>query len=162
MVGSAGSEEKVSWLLEEAGVDAAFNYKKTADIIDEVGKNCPRGIDVYFENVGGVHLEAALEHMNKFGRMVMCGMIDEYNATKPAAGPANLGYVIQKQLTVLGSWMSGIFCNVAKASSRRSANTSPRATSCVWGSARGASAAAPLPRPPQPMRPTRRTSVPPG
>jgi NADPH-dependent curcumin reductase CurA len=102
VVGSAGSDEKVSWLLEEAGLDAAFNYKKTNDIIDEVGKHCPNGIDVYFENVGGVHLEAALEHMNKFGRIVMCGMIDLYNATKPVTGPANLGYVIPKQLTMQG------------------------------------------------------------
>ena len=102
VVGSAGSGYKVSWLLEEAGVDAAFNYKQTDDIMAEVGKKCPRGIDVYFENVGGVHLEAALEHMNKFGRIVMCGMIDLYNATAPVPGPSNLGYLIQKQLTMQG------------------------------------------------------------
>ncbi len=70
VVGSAGSDEKVSWLLKEAGVDAAFNYKKIDDIIAEVGKHCPKGIDVYFENVGGVHLEAALEHLNTHGRIV--------------------------------------------------------------------------------------------
>jgi len=102
VVGSAGSDEKVSWLLEEAGVDAAFNYKKTDDIIAEVGKKCPNGIDVYYENVGGVHLEAALEHMNKFGRIVMCGMIDKYNATAPVPGPSNLDYIIGKQLTMQG------------------------------------------------------------
>jgi NADPH-dependent curcumin reductase CurA len=83
VVGSAGSDAKVSWLLEKAGVDAAFNYKKVDNIIAEVGKHCPKGIDVYFENVGGVHLEAALEHMNKFGRIVMCGMIAIYNAPDP-------------------------------------------------------------------------------
>jgi NADPH-dependent curcumin reductase CurA len=102
VVGSAGSDEKVAWLLEEAGVDAAFNYKKTDNIIAEVGKNCPNGIDVYYENVGGVHLEAALEHMNKFGRIVMCGMIDMYNATGPVPGPSNLAYTIGKQLTIQG------------------------------------------------------------
>ena len=102
VVGSAGSDEKVSWLLKEAGVDAAFNYKKVDDIIAEVGKHCPKGIDVYFENVGGVHLEAALEHMNTHGRIVLCGMISMYNATKPVPGPNNLAYIIGKQLTMQG------------------------------------------------------------
>jgi NADPH-dependent curcumin reductase CurA len=102
VVGSAGSDEKVSWLLNEAGVDAAFNYKKVKDVIAEVGKNCPKGIDVYFENVGGVHLEAALEHMNTHGRIVMCGMISMYNATEPVQGPTNLAYIIIKQLIMQG------------------------------------------------------------
>ena len=102
VVGSAGSDEKVAWLLEEAGVDAAFNYKKTDDIVAEVGKKCPNGIDVYYENVGGVHLEAAIEHMNQFGRIVMCGMIDMYNATAPVPGPSNLASIIAKQLTMQG------------------------------------------------------------
>jgi hypothetical protein len=102
VVGSAGSDEKVSWLLNEAGVDAAFNYKKVKDVIAEVGKNCPKGIDVYFENVGGVHLEAALEHMNTHGRIVMCGMISMYNATQPVPGPTNLAYIIIKQLIMQG------------------------------------------------------------
>jgi len=101
-VGSAGSDEKVAWLLEEAGVDVAFNYKKTKNIITEVGNKCPKGIDVYFENVGGVHLQAALEHMNTFGRIVMCGSISGYNATKPIPGPPNLFYVTSKQLTLQG------------------------------------------------------------
>ena len=102
VVGSAGSDEKVSWLLQEAGVDAAFNYKKTDNIIAEVGRKCPKGIDVYFENVGGVHLEAAIKHMNQFGRIAMCGMISMYNATKPVAGPSNLPNIIGKRLTVKG------------------------------------------------------------
>jgi NADPH-dependent curcumin reductase CurA len=102
VVGSAGSEAKVSWLLKEAGVDAAFNYKKVDDIIAEVGKHCPKGIDVYFENVGGVHLEAALEHMNTHGRIIVCGMISIYNATEPVPGPTNLPYIIGKQLTMQG------------------------------------------------------------
>jgi len=109
VVGSAGSDEKVAWLLEEAGVDAAFNYKKTDDIIAEVGEKCPNGIDVYYENVGGAHLEAALEHMNKFGRVVMCGMIAIYNATKPTPGPSNLASIIRKQLTLQGFIVSDHF-----------------------------------------------------
>jgi len=102
VVGSAGSDEKVAWLREEAGVDAAFNYKKVDNVIAEVGKQCPKGIDVYFENVGGVHLQAALEYMNTFGRLVMCGSISGYNATEPVPGPTNLSYVTSKQLTLQG------------------------------------------------------------
>ena len=102
VVGSAGSDEKISWLLDEAGIDAAFNYKKVKNVIAEVGRLCPQGIDVYFENVGGVHLEAALEHMNDFGRIVMCGLISGYNASEPVAGPPNLFQTIVKRLTMQG------------------------------------------------------------
>ena len=109
VVGSAGSDEKVSWLLQEAGVDAAFNYKKVDDIIAEVGKHCPKGIDVYFENVGGVHLEAALEHMNTHGRIVLCGMISIYNASKPVPGPTNLANIIGKQLIIQGFMVANHF-----------------------------------------------------
>jgi NADPH-dependent curcumin reductase CurA len=102
VIGSAGSDEKVAWLVEEAGIDAAFNYKTSDDVIAEVGRHFPEGIDVYFENVGGVHLEAALEHMRPNGRIVMCGMISMYNAVKPVPGPARLPYVISKKLTMRG------------------------------------------------------------
>jgi NADPH-dependent curcumin reductase CurA len=102
VVGSAGSDEKAAWLVKEAGIDAAFNYKKVDNLLAEVGKHCPNGIDVYFENVGGAHLEVALEHMNPFGRLVMCGMISNYNATKPVPGPANLRHTISKKLTIQG------------------------------------------------------------
>jgi NADPH-dependent curcumin reductase CurA len=102
VIGSAGSDAKVSWLIDEAGIDAAFNYKEAEDLVAELGKYCPGGIDVYFENVGGKHLEAALEHMNPCGRIVMCGMISQYNATRPEPGPRNLFYVTVKRLTVQG------------------------------------------------------------
>jgi NADPH-dependent curcumin reductase CurA len=102
VVGSAGSNEKVTWLKETAEMDAAFNYKEIDDLKAELGKHCPKGIDVYFENVGGQHLEAALEHMNPFGRVVMCGMISQYNATKPIPGPANIGNSISRRLTLQG------------------------------------------------------------
>jgi NADPH-dependent curcumin reductase CurA len=102
VVGSAGSDEKVSWLIEEIGIDAAFNYKTVDNITNEVGKYFSKGIDVYFENVGGKHLEAALAHMNTYGRIVLCGMISIYNATKLQPGPSNLFYAISKQLTLKG------------------------------------------------------------
>ena len=101
-VGSAGSDEKVAWLKKSAGLDDAFNYKTAGDLVETVGRMCGAGIDIYYENVGGPHLEAALEHMNPHGRIVMCGMIDQYNATELPTGPSNLGYVISKQLKMQG------------------------------------------------------------
>lgn len=102
VIGSAGSPAKVAWLLDEAGVDAAFNYREVTDLAAELGRHCPQGIDVYFENVGGAHLEAALQHMNTSGRIAVCGMISQYNATAPAPGPRNLALVIGKRLTLQG------------------------------------------------------------
>ena len=102
VVASAGSDEKVAWLMTEAGVDAAINYKRTDNLIAEVGKHCPNGLDLYVENVGGEHLEAALEHMNMFGRIPLCGMISQYNATEPTPGPNNLGVAVWKRLTLRG------------------------------------------------------------
>ena len=102
VVGSTGSDEKVDWLQKEAGLDAAFNYKETGDLLDELKKRCPDGIDVYFDNVGGPHLEAAIESMNDFGRIVLCGMISIYNATRPPRAPRNLISAISKRLTLKG------------------------------------------------------------
>ena len=106
VIGSAGSSAKVTWLLDEAGVDAAFNYKEVTDLTAELGRHCPEGIDVYFENVGGAHLEAALQHMNNYGRIPVCGMISGYNATRPEPAPRNLGLVIGKRLTLQGFLVS--------------------------------------------------------
>jgi NADPH-dependent curcumin reductase CurA len=100
VVGSAGSGAKLQWLRQVAGVDAAFNYKDVASLVDELGRHCPGGIDVYFDNVGGDHLEAALEHMNAFGRIALCGMISQYNEAKP--GPSNLSHAVRKRLTMQG------------------------------------------------------------
>lgn len=102
VIGSAGSDAKVAWLLEKAGVDAAFNYKQSENLVRTLQTLGPEGIDVYYENVGGEHLEAALECMNPYGRVVMCGMISQYNAVRPPTGPANLIYVVGKSLTLKG------------------------------------------------------------
>ena len=109
VVGSAGSDEKVAWLLNEAGIDAAFNYKKLIDLQVALGRHCPSGIDVYFENVGGAHLEAALTHMNSFGRVVLCGMISQYNVTEPQPGPSNLVVAVSRRLTLKGFIVSDHF-----------------------------------------------------
>lgn len=102
VVGSAGSDEKVAWLMDEAGIDAALNYKKTDDLMAELGKHCPNGIEIDYENVGGQHLEAAMQHMNNFGRIVVCGLISQYNVTEPQPGPRNLRLVYEKRLTLQG------------------------------------------------------------
>jgi len=102
VVGSTGSEEKTAWLEKEAGIDAAFNYKTAGNLWDEVRKQCPEGIDVYFDNVGGSHLEAAIHSMNDHGRIVLCGMISFYNATRPPRAPRNLVSAITKRLTLRG------------------------------------------------------------
>jgi NADPH-dependent curcumin reductase CurA len=102
VIGSAGSPAKVHWLQEVAGIDAALNYKEVTSLTAELGRHCPQGIDVYFENVGGAHLEAALEHMNVRGRIVLCGMISQYNDTAPSPGPHNLRLAVRKRLTLKG------------------------------------------------------------
>ncbi len=85
MVGSAGSEEKVEWLLDDVKVDYEFNYKSVWEnnISSELKRGCPEGIDLYYDNVGGKHLEGAIDNMKAFGRIVLCGMISQYNNTAP-------------------------------------------------------------------------------
>jgi len=78
VVGSTGSEDKRQWLLDEAGLDAAINYK-TRPIGEALAEAAPNGLDVYFDNVGGDHLDAALARMNPRGRIPLCGMISTYN-----------------------------------------------------------------------------------
>ncbi len=102
VVGSAGSPAKTRWLEEVAGVDATINYKETSNLRRELKNACPDGIDVYFENVGGEHLEAALQYMNDFGRIAVCGMISMYNATSAQPGPANMALLIGRRLKMQG------------------------------------------------------------
>ena len=86
VVGSAGSPEKLE-RLRQLGFDAVINYKN-GDLGGQLREAAPDGIDLYFDNVGGDHLEAALSRMNTHGRVVMCGAISQYNATEPPPGPA--------------------------------------------------------------------------
>jgi NADPH-dependent curcumin reductase CurA len=101
VVGSTGSDDKVA-LLKSLGVDVVINYKKESNLTEALAKAAPQGIDVYFENVGGEHLEAALANMSDYGRIAVCGMISQYNATEPQAGPTNLAMLIIKKLKVEG------------------------------------------------------------
>ncbi|KAG1442058.1 hypothetical protein G6F56_011220 [Rhizopus delemar] len=99
VVGSAGSDEKVAY-LKEIGFDAAFNYK-TQDSAVALGELCPKGIDIYFENVGGKMLEDVITHANTFARIVCCGMISQYNIDKPEP-VHNLIQVVAKSLEIRG------------------------------------------------------------
>ncbi|MCC3771797.1 NADP-dependent oxidoreductase [Streptomyces sp. UNOC14_S4] len=101
VIGSAGSDEKVRMLTEEYGFDAAFNYKN-GPVAEQLAAAAPDGIDVYFDNVGGEHLEAAISSLKLHGRVTVCGMISMYNATEPTPAPRNLVSVIGKRLRIQG------------------------------------------------------------
>src|SRR5438552_13540889 len=95
VIGSAGTDEKCRWLKEELGLDAVINYKH-GDLRAALKAAAPRGIDVYFENVGGEHLNAALPRMNPLGRIAVCGMISAYNnfgaVSEPVTTLSNIIY----------------------------------------------------------------------
>jgi NADPH-dependent curcumin reductase CurA len=95
VIGSAGSEEKVEW-LRSLGVEA-FDYKQT-----RAKEALADGIDVYFDNVGGEQLEAALTALRPFGRVIACGGISRYNDTRPEPGPRNMNFVVTKRLRIEG------------------------------------------------------------
>ncbi|WP_433343502.1 NADP-dependent oxidoreductase [Micromonospora sp. CA-111912] len=104
VVGSAGSAAKVE-RLKELGFDAAFDYHD-GPVRDSLRAAAPDGIDVYFDNVGGDHLEAAIGAMRLHGRAAICGMIAQYNDSEPPAAPRNLALVIGKRLTLRGFLVS--------------------------------------------------------
>ena len=101
-VGIAGTDDKVAWLTRDLGFDSAFNYKTAGDYAAKLKEVCPKGIDCYFDNVGGALTDAVFLQMNNFGRMSICGQISQYNLVKPEPGPRLLGYVLVKQLKVEG------------------------------------------------------------
>ena len=101
VIGSAGSAEKVKYLVEELGFDAAFNYKD-GPVAEQLAAAAPDGIDVYFDNVGGEHLEAAIENLNLNGRVTICGAISQYNESGKPTGPSNIIQVLAKRLTLRG------------------------------------------------------------
>ena len=122
VVGSCGSDEKATWLVNELGVDHAFNYRKIGldNITEELNRACPNGIDIYFDNVGGKHLEAAINNMNTFGKIALCGTTSQYddnderkmssnegdqqinNNKSPSLGPTNLSLAVSHRLKLQG------------------------------------------------------------
>ncbi|MEG4521080.1 NADP-dependent oxidoreductase [Microcoleus sp. AT9b-C5] len=101
VIGSAGSMEKIKFLREECGFDSAFDYK-AGPVLEQLNQAAPDGIDVYFDNVGGETLEAALSALRVHGRIIACGSISGYNDEKPQPGPSNLFNMIGKRLTMKG------------------------------------------------------------
>ena len=102
VIGSCGSDEKAQWLKDECGVDAVINYKTCGDLSAALAAVAPEGINVYFENVGGDHLQAAINSMNPYGRIAACGMISGYNAANPEPGPNNLMLIVGKKIRITG------------------------------------------------------------
>jgi NADPH-dependent curcumin reductase CurA len=101
VVGSAGGPAKAQLVKEELGFDAAIDYKQ-GNLTQQLSAAAPQGIDVYFDNVGGDHLEAALNVMRPRGRVIACGAISLYNNERPAPGPSNLSMIVGKRLTIKG------------------------------------------------------------
>lgn len=106
VIGIAGSDEKCQWLKDELGFDATVNYK-TEPVFKALKAVAPQGIDVYFDNVGGDILEAALFRMNNFGRIACCGAVSQYDGAPPSAGPRGVpGLIVTKRLNLRGFIMS--------------------------------------------------------
>lgn len=101
VIGSAGSAEKVAHLVDDLGFDQAFNYKD-GPVTEQLAAAAPDGIDLYFDNVGGEHLEAAIDAFNLHGRAALCGMISNYNATAPNPAPRNMMSLVGKRITLRG------------------------------------------------------------
>ena len=102
VIGIAGSDQKIAWLRDELGFDAAFNYKTTKDYKAKLTELCPNGVDLYFDNVGGAITDAVFEQINVGARIVVCGQIAQYNAEKPETGPRQLWRLVVKQARAEG------------------------------------------------------------
>jgi len=100
-VGIAGSDEKCRYVVKELGFDACINYKRE-DVAKALKRECPNGVDIDFENVGGEILDAVLTHINQRARIVLCGLISQYNASEPAPGPYNFANVLMKRARIEG------------------------------------------------------------
>jgi hypothetical protein len=116
VVGMAGSDEKCSWITGELGLDAAINYKK-GSVIRGLMRHCPGGIDVYFDNVGGETLDAVLRFINLKARIVLCGMVAQYNAGTPLPGPSYIANAINKRARLEGFIVTDFYDRAAEAAS---------------------------------------------
>jgi NADPH-dependent curcumin reductase CurA len=101
VVATAGNDEKCEW-LKGLGIDHVINYRTCGNLLAAVQAAAPKGIDIYFDNVGGEHLEVAIEVARPFARLIECGMISAYNDSEPAPGPKNLIQIVGKSLTIRG------------------------------------------------------------
>jgi NADPH-dependent curcumin reductase CurA len=104
VVGIAGGPEKCLWVQQSLGFDDCVDHR-LRNFEDALAEACPAGIDVYFENVGGVVQQAAFSLLNNFGRVIMCGMVAQYNDRELSPGP-NLGFVVGKRVRIQGMLVS--------------------------------------------------------
>ncbi|TWR24982.1 NADP-dependent oxidoreductase [Mucilaginibacter achroorhodeus] len=102
VVGVVGSDEKASFIKNKLGFDEAINYRSTNNIQKAVNSLCPNGVDVYFDNVGGIISDGVIINMNDYGRVVVCGSIASYNDTEVDLGPRLLPLIVYKKLLVQG------------------------------------------------------------
>jgi NADPH-dependent curcumin reductase CurA len=102
VIGAAGGARKLDYLLNTLKIDAAIDYKAEPSLTKALAAAAPEGIDVYFDNVGGEHLQAALAVANKYARFALCGMISVYNSTTPSAAPRNLMQAVIKNIRMQG------------------------------------------------------------
>jgi NADPH-dependent curcumin reductase CurA len=101
-VGVVGGDEKATLITQTLGADAAVNYKTCGNLTAAITEACPEGVDVYFDNVGGKTLDAALQCMNTFGRVIGCGMISDYNDQDNPTPIFNMWKLVEKELTMKG------------------------------------------------------------
>src|SRR5262249_10153729 len=101
-VGLAGSDAKVSYIIQDLGYDAAINYRTVPDLDASLRGACPTGIDVYFDNVGGRITEAVSRHVNMFARFVICGLMSQYNLAEPEVAPRNERFVLVNRVRIQG------------------------------------------------------------
>jgi NADPH-dependent curcumin reductase CurA len=116
VVGIAGADEKCRWLTDDLGFDAAINYKRE-NVFEALKRECPKGIDVDFENVGGEILDSVLALINLGARISLCGMISQYNATDRRPGPSNLFMLIVRRARMQGFLVSDYMSRAAEAMS---------------------------------------------
>lgn len=102
VVGIAGTDEKIAWLTDELGFDAAFNYKTSGACVERLKELCPNGVDCYFDNVGGAVTDAVLPVINTKARIAICGQISQYNLAKPEPGPRAFPYLLTKSARAEG------------------------------------------------------------
>jgi len=114
VVGIAGTGAKCRWLTEELGFDAAINYRSCGDLENAIREACPDGVDVYFENVGGEILDAALMNINKYARIPFCGRISVYNEQGKVPGPYNMWQILAQTARLEGFLVSDFFPEFAE------------------------------------------------